>query len=76
MMSWLNLRCVLSGASSNEVEYYWWLIAETNSPIYIYSVGIAFPITLDYEVYKLTSYEQDRHKIKNSEAVHHKENSM
>ena len=34
----VRLTSTLSGVSLDEVEYYWWLIHEINSPLYTYSV--------------------------------------
>ena len=34
----INLTCIGSGISRDQLEYYWWLIHEINSPIYTYSV--------------------------------------
>ena len=34
----LWLTSIISGVSIKEVEYYWWLIHETNSPLYMFSV--------------------------------------
>ena len=34
----VRLTSTLSGVSLGEVEYYWWLIHEINSPLYTYSV--------------------------------------
>ena len=33
------LKCDLSGVTIKEVEFYWWLMDETNSPIFIFSVS-------------------------------------
>ena len=42
----LQLTSVISGVSIEDVEYYWWLIHEINSPLYTFSVmvDIAFLI--------------------------------
>ena len=36
----LRLTSTLSGVSIQEVEYYWWLIHEINSPLYTFSVRL------------------------------------
>ena len=34
------LTSILSGVNQDDMEYYWWLIHETNSPLYTYSVSM------------------------------------
>ena len=33
------LTCTLSGVPSTQVQFYWWLLHQTNTPIYIFSVS-------------------------------------
>ena len=34
----LHLTAVISGIEHDEVEYYWWLVHEINTPLYTFSV--------------------------------------
>ena len=36
----VELTCIITGVSRDQMEYYWWLIDAINSPIYTFSVSI------------------------------------
>ena len=38
----VELICVISGVTREEIEYYWWLIDATYTPIYTFSVIISY----------------------------------
>ena len=38
----VELTCLCSGVRPDDIEYFWWLIDDTNSPLYTYSVSVFY----------------------------------
>ena len=49
----VKLTCVVSGLSMEDVKFYWWLIHDSNTPLYTFSVGAIYQGRLTFVVKSL-----------------------
>ena len=45
----VELTCICSGVPGDDIEFYWWLLDDHNSPLYTYSVSLVCVLSEQYD---------------------------